>query len=320
MSTHDEWPDLDWNRFQDTWATLQRWTQIVGKVRLRQTPWVNHGWNVTLYPTARGLTTSPIPHGRRMFQIDFDFIAHQLDVTTSSGGRAAIELRPRSVADFHRELLATLDELHVPVRIDCTPNEQEDGTRLDEDTIHASYDAAAAAAWWRILGQAHRVFQIFRSHFIGKCSPIHFFWGGGDLAVSRFSGRAAPVHPGGIPNLPDRITREAYSHEVCSAGFWPGGGGVESASFYSYVYPAPPGYEGARVRPAEAYFHPTLREYVLPYDAVRAAADPDHVLLEFLQSTYEAAAELAQWDRAALERHETPWRRPRPRGNEPERQ
>jgi hypothetical protein len=255
-----------------------------------------------------------MPYAQRTFQIDFDFIDHRLLIATAEGHRRELELRPRTVADFHAELFTKLDELGLPVAIDQSPNEVEDATPFDQDHAHAAYDADQASRFWRILLHSERVMQRFRSKFIGKCSPVHFFWGSFDLAVTRFSGRPAPPHPGGIPHLPDKITREAYSHEVSSAGFWPGGGGVDYAAYYSYAYPAPPGFERGSVRPAAAFFHDTLREFILPYDDVRAASSPDDTLLGFLQSTYEAAAEHANWDRAALEREFSPREGGRDRG------
>jgi hypothetical protein len=298
----DAWPDLPLAGWQDTYATLHRWTQIVGKVRLARTPWINHSWHVTLYVTARGLTTGPVPHGTTSFQIDFDFIDHQLFVRTSNGGCRSGALRPRSVADFYREVMAALRDLGVETAIHARPNELEDAKPFAEDESHAAYDGDAARRCWRVLVQAERVFTAFRSRFLGKCSPVHFFWGAFDLAVTRFSGRLAPPHPGGVPHLPDWVAREAYSHEVCSAGFWPGGGAVAYPAFYSYAYPEPPGYRAAAVRPAAAGYSPDLREFLLPYDAVRTAGSPDDVLLEFLDSTYQVAADLGKWDRPALER------------------
>ena len=296
------WPPLPLDAWADTYATLHLWTQIVGKVRLSCTPAVNHSWHVTLYVTARGLGTSPIPYGARSFEIDFDFVDHRLVVRASDGRTAGFALEPQSVATFYVRLTAELARLGIQVRIALTPNEIADAIRFDRDEIHRAYDAEAVGRFWRALVQADRVFKRFRSRFIGKCSPVHFFWGAPDLAVTRFSGRRAPEHPGGIPNLPDRITREAYSHEVSSAGFWPGGGAIAYPAFYSYAYPPPPGFERAPVRPREAFYSPDLHEFILPYDVVRTAQAPDDTLLEFLQSTYEAAATLAAWDRAALER------------------
>ena len=296
------WPPLPLDAWADTYATLHLWTQIVGKVRLACTPPVNHSWHVTLYVTARGLGTSPIPYGARTFEIDFDFIDHRLVVRASDGRTTGFALEPQSVATFYARLTAELARLDVHVKIALSPNEIADAIRFDRDEIHRSYDAEAVGRFWRALVQADRVFKRFRSRFIGKNSPVHFFWGAPDLAVTRFSGRPAPEHPGGIPNLPDSITREAYSHEVSSAGFWPGGGAIAYPAFYSYAYPQPPGFERASVRPREAFYSADLREFVLPYDVVRTASAPDDTLLEFLQSTYEAAATLAAWDRAALER------------------
>ena len=298
----EAWPALPLDEWRDTYETLHRWTQIVGKVRLVQLPWINHAWHSTLYVTARGLTTGPVPHGTTTFQVNFDFLDHKLTVRTSMGGMRTLRLAPRSVAAFYRDFMDTLDDLDVPVRIHTKPNEVADATPLDQDTKRASYDPAAVTRFWRALSQADRVLTDFRARFQGKCSPVHFFWGSFDLAVTRFSGRTAPPHPGGVPNLPDWVARDAYSHEVSSAGFWPGGSGLEEAAFYSYAYPEPDGFKAAKARPAQAYYHKDLREFILPYDAVRTAADPDAMLLDFLQSTYEAAANLGRWDRAALER------------------
>jgi len=300
MNRDDQWPDLPFEKWKDTCATLHMWTQIVGKIRLAQTPWINHSWHVTLYLTARGLTTSPIPHGASTFEITFDFVDHQLRIDSCDGGQRAIELRPRSVADFYRALMSALTELELPVSINTMPNEIQDPIRLNRDEEHRSYDAKYANRFWRVLVQADRVFKDFRSDFCGKCSPVHFFWGSFDLAVTRFSGRAAPPHPGGIPHLPDAITREAYSQEVSSLGFWPGGGLVPMPIFYSYAYPEPPGFAQAKVRPDAASYNAQLREFILPYDAVRAAASPDDMLLDFARSTYDAASSLAKWDRVAL--------------------
>ena len=300
MNRDDQWPDLSFEKWRDTYATLHMWTQIVGKIRLAQTPWINHSWHVTLYVTARGLTTSPIPHGGSMFEINFDFVDHHLRIDSSEGGQRAIELRPRSVADFYLAVMSALTELELPVSINTMPNEIQDPIRLDRDEEHRSYDAEYANRFWRVLVQADRVFKDFRSDFCGKCSPVHFFWGSFDLAVTRFSGRAAPPHPGGIPHLPDAITREAYSQEVSSLGFWPGGGPVPMPVFYSYAYPEPTGFAQARVRPDAASYNAQLREFILPYDAVRSGDSPDDVLLDFARSTYDAASSLARWDRAAL--------------------
>jgi hypothetical protein len=302
MEPNETWPSLPLEAWGDTFATLHLWTQIVGKVRLAQSPWVNHSWHVALYVTARGLTTSPIPHDNRTFQIDFDFIAHQLVVQSSDGGTAGFALEPQSVATFYRRLMEELEKLGLHVNIYRLPNEIEDPIRFDQDEVHQSYDREYAYRFWRILVQTDRVFKEFRARFIGKCSPVHLFWGAADLAVTRFSGRRAPEHPGGIPNLPDWVTREAYSHEVSSCGFWPGGGALPYPVFYSYAYPAPAGFSDAAVKPSAAFYNTDFGEFVLPYDAVRESESPDSTLLEFLQSTYEAAANLAEWDRGSLER------------------
>jgi hypothetical protein len=304
----EAWPALPLEAWSDTYATLHMWTQIVGKVRLVQSPWLNHSWHVTLYVTARGLTTSPIPHGVRAFQIDFDFIDHHVGVRASDGGTARVPLEPQSVASFYRRLMDALDGLCLHVDIRTRPNEVPDPIPFDRNEVQRAYDPEYANRFWRVLVQSDRVFKIFRARFIGKCSPVHFFWGAPDLAVTRFSGRRAPEHPGGVPNLPDWVTREAYSHEVSSCGFWAGGGQVPHAAFYSYAYPEPTGFAQAKVRPAAAFYSTDLREFVLPYDTVREAAAPDQTLLDFLQSTYEAATIAAKWDRAALERTTEPHR------------
>jgi Family of unknown function (DUF5996) len=297
----ERWPPLPYEAWKDTCATLHLWTQIVGKIRLAQTPWTNHSWHVTLYVTARGLTTSPIPYDGRAFQIDFDFIDHALLTQTSDGARRRLALEPKSVAEFHDQLLAALAELDIRVRIHGSPNEVANPIPFREDREHAAYDSEYAQRFWRVLLQADRVLKQFRARFCGKVSPVHFFWGSFDHAVTRFSGRTAPPHPGGIPNLPDAVTREAYSHEVSSAGFWPGGGVIDYPAFYSYGYPMPKGFAATPVRPKAAFFHEQLGEFILPYDAVRTAPVPDALLLDFLQTTYEAAANGANWDRAALE-------------------
>ncbi len=294
------WPDLSYAAWRDTAATLQLWTQIVGKVRLALTPWVNHSWQVPLYVTARGLGTSPIPAGDEILEMEFDFIDHHLVARTSTGVARTLALRPQTVADFHRAVLDLLHGMGIAVTINDLPNEIADAIPFSQDRVHAAYDAVAAHRFWRALVQADRVFKLFRSGFLGKASPVHFFWGSFDLAVTRFSGRAAPPHPGGVPGLPDAVVREAYSHEVSSAGFWPGSDAFPQAAFYSYAYPEPP---GLRDRPITqgARFEAALGEFILPYDAVRAAAEPDALLLDFLATTYAAAADAAGWDRAALE-------------------
>ena len=278
------------------------WLQIVGKIRLTRCPWLNHSWHVALQVTARGLTTRLIPYGSTSFQIDFDFVDHYLVIGVTDGGVRSVPLEPQSTAAFYHKVMEALNALGVPVTIHTTPNELPNPIPFDKDDVHCSYDREHANRYWRVLVQADRVFEDFRSRFLGKCSPVHFFWGSADLAVTRFSGRTAPPHPGGIPNLPDWVAREAYSHEVSSAGFWAGGEQYPQATFYSYAYPAPPGFANAAVRPAAARFSDALKEFVLPYEEMRQAASPDAALLEFLQSTYEAAASLGQWDRAALER------------------
>jgi hypothetical protein len=306
------WPELPYPSWRETSATLHLWTQIVGKIRLSRTPWLNHSWHVTLYLTARGLTTSPIPYDERAFQIDFDFIDHLLRIETSDGQQWQMPLRAQSVADFHAAVMAALADFGIHVDIDVLANEVPEPIRLNEDRRHAAYDAEYAHRFWRVLLQVDRVFKIFRTGFIGKCSPVHFFWGSFDLAVTRFSGRRAPRHPGGVPNLADDVVCEAYSHEVSSAGFWPGGGAIEYPAFYSYSYPAPEGFRSAPLRPEAAFFSEELQEFILPYDAVRTADAPDAALLAFLQSTYEAAADAGHWDRTALECAMGATRKPRP--------
>lgn len=299
------WPSLPLQAWSDTCATLHMWFQIVGKIRLARSPWVNHSWHATLYLTARGLTTSPIPYGARTFQVDFDFIGHQVVVQSSDGGIAALPLLPQSVAAFYRRVMEEMAKLGLRVEIHKRPNEVPDPIRFDQDEAARAYDPEYANRFWRVLVQADRVFKTFRARFIGKCSPVHFFWGAPDLAVTRFSGRTAPEHPGGVPNLPDSVAREAYSHEVSSCGFWAGGGSVPYAAFYSYAYPEPSSFSEAPVRPSAAFYSRELREFVLPYDAVRESESPDDVLLEFLQTTYEAAADAGKWDRASLEKSPT---------------
>jgi Family of unknown function (DUF5996) len=296
------WPRLPYEAWKDTYATLHRWLQIVGKIRLVQSPWVNHQWHVTLYVTARGLSTLAIPHGTRVFQIDLDFLDHRLLVHSSDGRSQALPLAPQSVAAFYGTLMGTLQALELPVRIYPVPNEIADAVPFDRDEANRSYDPEYAQRFWRVLLQADRVFKVFRARFIGKASPVHLFWGSCDLAASRFSGRRAPEHPGGFPNMPDRVLREAYSHECSSCGFWPGGEKTPYPLFFSYAYPEPPGFADAKVRPGSAHYSREFGEFVLPYEEVRNSPDPDAALLEFLQSTYEAAAHATEWDRDKLER------------------
>ena len=300
MRAHS-WPALPFERWQPTAETLHLWTQIVGKVRLTLTPWVNHSWHVTLYLTSRGLTTSPIPHELHTFEIRFDFLDHHLRILKSDGGQRVIKLQPQSVARFYKALMSALTELELPVKIDLVPNEISTAIPFDRDEEHRSYDPEYANRFWRVLLQSDRVLKKFRSRFCGKCSPVHFFWGSFDLAVTRFSGRAAPPHPGGVPHLPDTVAREAYAQEVSSVGFWPGNAASPTPLYYSYAYPEPPGFAEAKVQPAEASYYAPLHEFVLPYDAVRAAAVPDDALLAFAQSTYDTASTCGKWDRAALE-------------------
>jgi hypothetical protein len=291
------WPSLPLEEWKDTYATLHMWTQIVGKIRLVNSPRINHWWQVPLYVSARGLTTTAIPHGTRNFEIEFDFIEHQLVIRTSDGDTRNLALAPQSVADFYRALMTTLDALGLEVKIRAIPDEVPNPIPFADDNEHASYEGEYANRLWRILTQTDRVFKEFRSRFIGKVSPVHFFWGSFDLAVTRFSGRRAPER-----EAADSITREAYSHEVISHGFWPGSGNIEMPAFYSYTAPEPAGLPQAKIRPASAFYNPPTGGFILPYNDVRQADDPDQLLMEFLQSTYEAGANLAGWDRAALER------------------
>ncbi len=296
----DIWPDLPLEAWQDTYATLHRSMQIVGKIRLALAPMTNHWWQVPLYVTCRGLTTSPIPYGTRTFQIDFDFIDHRLRIETSEGARRSFELAPRSVADFLDEITVQLRALGIEVAIWTVPVEIADRTPFEQDHHHAAYDSDYAQRQWRLLVQADRVFTLFRARFTGKVSPVHFFWGAFDLAVTRFSGRRAPAHPG-TPNVARFVMLESYSHEVSSCGFW-AGAGLGMPAFYAYAYPEPDGFRTYPIQPAQASYNPDIGEFLLPYEAVRTAASPDETLLAFLQTTYEAAANLAHWDRAALER------------------
>ena len=298
--TATAWPPIPYDEWADTCATLHLWNQVVGKVRLALTPWLNHSWHAVSYLTPRGWTTGTIPYEEDSFAIDFDFVSHELRLARSDGSVATLALRPQAVAEFYAEVMGALGELGVEVRIDRFPNEVEDPILLHEDRVHRSYDADAAHRFWRATLSSHRVLEEFRTGFLGKVSPTHLFWGSFDLAVTRFSGRKAPLHPGGTPGLPDAVSREAYSHEVSSAGFWPGQG-LGYPAYYSYAYPEPDGFAEARVGPEGAFYNPDFGQFNLPYDAVRTAPDPKAALLEFLEDTYRAAADLGNWDRAPLE-------------------
>jgi hypothetical protein len=293
------WPPLPQAAWSDTCATLQLWMQIVGKVRLALTPPLNHTWNVTLYPTIRGLTTMPMPHGARMLQIDFDFLDHSVAIQSDDGARRSIALKPMTTAEFYRRVMEALDSIGLPVQIWPMPVEIASPIRFDQDEVHRAYDPEFAQRFWRVLLESSRVITLFRSRFRGKVSPVHLFWGALDLACTRFSGRTAPEHAS-MPGLPDRVTRDAYSHEVSSCGFWPGATGIEPF-FYSYAYPEPPGYAQYPIAPAAASYNSTMGEFILPYEDMRQSADPDAALLQFLETTYDAAANCAHWDRAALE-------------------
>jgi hypothetical protein len=295
------WPELSWPAWRKTAQHLHLMTQVVGKIRLALTPWLNHSWHVTLTVTARGLTTGPIAVNGELLEIAFDFIDEQLVFTSSAGSISVIPLGPGSMADFHAAAMDTLADLGIGVTIDPMPSELADAIPFPQDNQIRPFDAAAARAFWRALLQADRVFRQFRTGFLGKASPVHFFWGSFDLAATRFSGRSAPLHPGGVPGLSDAVTREAYSHEEASVGFWPGSDAYPQAAFYAYAYPAPDGFADAAIAPAAAAFDAALGEFVLPYDSVRTAPDPDGALLAFLQSSYDAAADLAGWDRAQLD-------------------
>lgn len=295
------WPDIPYELWRDTCRALHLYSQIVGKYRLARTPWLNHSWHATLYVRPQGLTTGPVPDVSGDIEIVMDLARHRVLGMAADGRSAAFTLEPMSVSEFHRRFLALVRFLGGTPEFDGAPNELPDAVPFTEDRAPRPYDAAAVERFLKALQAAHEVFSLFRTGFIGKASPVHLFWGSFDLAVTRFSGRRAPLHPGGIPNLPDEVTREAYSHEVSSAGFWPGGGGIDYPAFYSYAWPAPAGFAAARVRPGGAFFHKDLGEFVLPYETVRTAPDPRTALMDFLQSTYDAAADLGDWDRDALE-------------------
>jgi hypothetical protein len=294
------WPALSYETLKDTCETLQLWTQVVGKVRLAQTPWLNHSWHVPLYVTARGLTTSLVPHPAGAFDLEFDFVDQVLRLRTSNGAAAGTPLEPQSTASFYDRVMAMLNAQGAPVAIDTMPSEIADCVAFPDDRAPRVYDAAIARDFWRALVLIDQVLKLFRTGFLGKASPVHLFWGSFDLAVTRFSGRTAPAHPGGVPHLPDAVVREAYSHEVSSAGFWPGGG-IGYPAFYAYAYPEPPGFRDAAVQPPGAAYNTGLGEFILPYETVRAAADPQSALLAFLGSTYAAAADAGGWDRGALD-------------------
>ena len=294
------WPELPYAAWRDTLQTVHLWAQIVGKIRVTLTPWLNHSWHVPFYVTARGIGTSPMPFDTEYLEIDFDFVAHRLTARTSRSDEGGFALTPMSVANFYNRVFAMLRGLSVAVAIDDLPSEMVGVPRYSQDHAHASYDAASVHNFWRALLQADRVFKLFRSGFLGKASPVHFFWGSFDLAATRFSGHGAPKHPGGVPGLPDAIACEAYSHEESSVGFWPGSDSFPHPAFYSYAYPEPAGYRAYKVT-AAAHFDATLGEFILPYEAVRTAADPDALLLDFLTTTYAAAADCGGWDRAALD-------------------
>ncbi|OBA96601.1 hypothetical protein A5666_09090 [Mycolicibacterium fortuitum] len=297
--TDNPWPALRVADWEPTRDTLHMWTQIVGKIRLAHSPLVNHWWQVTFYVSPRGLTTSSIPYRNRLFDMEFDFVDHVLAIRTSDGGSGSVALASKSVAEFYDETFAALRQLGIDTRISATPNEVDPAIPFARDHQHASYDAEAANLFWRQLIQAHRVINDFRSHYIGKVSPVHFFWGSFDMACTRFSGRPAPEHPGGAPNCADWVMVEGYSHELSSCGFWPGGG--EEGAFYAYAYPEPEGFADYPVSPDAAFYSKDFRQFLLPYEAVRTSPEPDRDLMNFLQSTYAAAADLAGWDRAALE-------------------
>lgn len=297
----NQWPTLSYEKAKDTYATLHMWTQIVGKIKLALVPWINHSWHITMHLTATGLSTLEMPYKNKHFQIDFDFINHKLKIVTSDGQFRDFDLHGNSVADFYRKIFAMLGEMEIDIKINSTPVEMENPIPFEKDSKNATYEKEQAAAWYQALLKISTVFTQMRSDFTGKCSPVHFFWGSFDLAVSRFSGRKAPTHPGGIPSLPDWVAQEAYSHEVASFGFWPGNEAIPEAAFYTYLYPEPPNYKKAKIKPKDAYFHKKLKEFILPYSIVQKSNNSEETLLQFLNSTYEAGANLAGWDRYALE-------------------
>ncbi len=295
------WPELDFNKWKDTLLTLQLYTQIVGKIRLRSMPWLNHSWHVTLYVSAQGLTTGSMPCAAGIFEMEFNFQQHALNIRTSAGIKQEVKLYPRTVADFYAELFQKLKAAGVEINIHAAPNEMEPAIPFEKDELHKSYDKEHVYNFWQALVQVHNVFTRFRAGFWGKSSPVHFFWGAFDLALTRFSGRPAPLHSGGAPNIPLSVMQEAYSHEVSSCGFWPGNEAFPQAAFYAYAYPMPLAYGEQKIEPAEAFFSKDWGEYFLLYDVVRNAADPEETLMRFLHSTYKAAAETGHWNRHELE-------------------
>ena len=295
------WPDIEFNNWKYTLATLHIWAQIVGKIRLRSMPWLNHSWHVTLYVTSKGLSTGSMPYASGIFEIEFNFHHHILTITTSKGADQKVKLFPRTVADFYTELFDKLKQAGVDITIHGAPNEIETAIPFEKDVVHKTYNSEQAQHFWQALVQVHKIFTKFRAGFRGKCSPVHFFWGAFDLAVTRFSGDTAPLHSGGAPNMPLHVMQEAYSHEVSSCGFWPGNDAFPHAAFYAYCYPTPAGFSEQPVKPAEAFYSKEMGEFFLLYDAVRSSADPEETLMHFLQSTYKAAAETGNWNRAELE-------------------
>ncbi len=298
---NQNWPDIPFNDWKETVYTVQLWLQIVGKIRLKKMPWMNHSWHTTLYVSPLGLTTGTIPYENGIFQIDFDFQNHHLLITSNEGRNEKMNLYPRTVADFYNELFSKLESMDIHAFIYAVPNEIEPAIPFKEDETHKSYDKDKMNLYWQALVSCHNVFTRFRAGFIGKCSPVHFFWGAFDLAVTRFSGREAPKHPGGAPNIPLKVMQESYSHEVGSCGFWPGSEQFPMPAFYAYCYPTPAAFGEQDVQPKEAFYSKEMGEFFLPYDAVRLSKHPEDTLLQFLQTTYEAAANTAQWDRKKLE-------------------
>lgn len=298
----ENWPELSFEEAKETYETIHLWTQIAGKIKLAKLPWINHSWHITLLVTPSGLTTGNIPANEKHFQINFDFLQHRLQIVTSKNEEQTFDLKSFSVASFYNNTLSVLKDLGIECEINSMPNEIEGAIRFPLDNEHSTYDPRHAADLHKALLKSNEILTQFRSEFIGKSSPVHFFWGSFDLAVSRFSGKEAPLHPGGIPNLPDRVAQEAYSHEVSSCGFWPGSEAVPFAAFYSYIYPEPEGFMNSSVKPQNAYYHKELREFLLPYKEVQQAKNPSQTLMDFLHSTYEAAANLSKWERNKLER------------------